>query len=146
MGNMIITILLLPLGHIFNTFNIKNSVFIIYLLEDEQGLSLGMLIRLRRIYNFLLFHAFVLSILDVLYAFIRYFISFLATSLLTQCLVPVAVFCLFLVFQKISTKRSPNATKLFDDFFSRHKIPWKLWDETRWQTRSRQGNRARPGG
>ena len=29
----------------------------------------------------------------------------------------VAVFCLFLVFQKISTKQSPNATKLFDDFF-----------------------------
>ena len=31
---------------------IKNSVFIIYLLEDEQELSLGMLIRLQRIYNF----------------------------------------------------------------------------------------------
>ena len=31
---------------------VKNSVFIIYLLEDEQELSLGMLIRLRRIYNF----------------------------------------------------------------------------------------------
>ena len=30
---------------------------------------------------------------------------------------PVAVFCLFLVFQEISTKRSPNAMKLFDDFF-----------------------------
>ena len=33
-------------------FHIKNSVFIIYLLEDEQELSLGMLIRLQRIYNF----------------------------------------------------------------------------------------------
>ena len=32
--------------------HIKNSVFIIYLLEDEQELSLGMLIRLQRIYNF----------------------------------------------------------------------------------------------
>jgi hypothetical protein len=31
---------------------IKNYLFIIYLLEDEQELSLGMLIRLRRIYNF----------------------------------------------------------------------------------------------
>ena len=30
---------------------------------------------------------------------------------------PVVVFCLFFVFQEISTKRSPNATKLFDDFF-----------------------------
>jgi hypothetical protein len=27
------------------------------------------------------------------------------------------VFCLFLVFREISTKQSPNATKLFDDFF-----------------------------
>ena len=49
---------------------IKNSVFIIYLLEEEQELSLGMLIRLQRIYNFLLFHAIILSILDVLYEFI----------------------------------------------------------------------------
>ena len=29
----------------------------------------------------------------------------------------VVVFCLFLVLQNISTKRSPNATKLFGDFF-----------------------------
>ena len=45
--------------------------------------SLGMLIRLQRIYNFLLFHAIILSILDVLYAFICYFISFFGTNLLT---------------------------------------------------------------
>ena len=44
----------------------KNYVFIIYLLEDKQELSLGMLIRLQRIYNFLLFHDVILSILDVL--------------------------------------------------------------------------------
>ena len=41
---------------------IKNSVFIIYLLEDEHELSLGMLIRLQRIYNFWLFRAIILSI------------------------------------------------------------------------------------
>ena len=35
---------------------------------------------------------------------------------------PVAVFCLFLVFQKIHIKWSPNAAKLFDDFF------WKETD------------------
>ena len=40
--------------------------FFIYVLEDEQELSLGMLIRLQRIYNFLLFHAVILSFLDVL--------------------------------------------------------------------------------
>jgi len=33
--------------------HLKNYfVFIVYLLEDEQELSLGMLIRLKRIYNF----------------------------------------------------------------------------------------------
>ena len=47
----------------------KKFVFIIYLLEDEQELSLGMLIRLQRIYNFLLFHAVILSFLDVLQSF-----------------------------------------------------------------------------
>ena len=31
----------------------------IYLLEDEQELSLGMLIRLERIYNFCLFRAYI---------------------------------------------------------------------------------------
>ena len=44
----------------------QNSVFIIYLLEDEQELSLGMLICLQHIYNFLLFHVVILSFLDVL--------------------------------------------------------------------------------
>ena len=39
--------------------------FTIYLLEDEQELSLGMLIRLQRIYNLWSIHAIVLSILDV---------------------------------------------------------------------------------
>jgi len=75
------------------------------------------MIRIQRIYKFLLFHSIILSILNILYAFLCYFISFLGTNLLTQCLVPVAVFCLFLDFQIISTKRSPNATKLFDDYF-----------------------------
>ena len=35
----------------------KKSVFIIYLLEDEQELSLGMLIHLQHIYNFGCIHA-----------------------------------------------------------------------------------------
>ena len=54
--------------------------FIIYLLEDEQELSLGMLICLQRIYNLWSIHAIILSILDVLYAFICYFIWFLGLA------------------------------------------------------------------
>ena len=38
------------------------------------------LIRLQRIYNFLLFHAIILSVLDVLYALICYFILFLGLA------------------------------------------------------------------
>ena len=41
----------------------KISLFLIYLLEDEHGLSLGMLIHLKRIYNFRLFRVIILSIL-----------------------------------------------------------------------------------
>ena len=37
-------------------------------------------IRLQRIYNFWLFHAIILSVLDVLYAFICYFILFLGLT------------------------------------------------------------------
>ena len=43
-----------------------------------------MLIRLQRIYNFWLFHAVILSFLDVLQSFYSNFISFFGTNLLTQ--------------------------------------------------------------
>ena len=50
--------------------------FIIYLLEDEQELSLGMRIRLQRIYNLWSIHAIILSILDIIglyYTLLYYF-------------------------------------------------------------------------
>ena len=53
------------------------SFFIIYLLEDEHELSLGMLIRLRRIYNFWLFHA---NIIQLSYTFWQLFILFLGLT------------------------------------------------------------------
>ena len=65
--------------NMLGSIHIKNPVFIIYLLEDEQELSLGMLIRLQRIYNFLLFHDVILSFFDVY----NHFISFFGTNLLT---------------------------------------------------------------
>ena len=82
--------------------------------ETHDGLCV---IRLQSIYNLLFFSAIIFSVLDVymdLYAILYHFFR---TSILTQCLVPVVVFCLFLLFQQISTKRSPNATELFDNFF-----------------------------
>ena len=50
--NIHATIKRITLKIMLGSIHIKNSVFIIYLLEDEQELSLGMLIRLQRIYNF----------------------------------------------------------------------------------------------
>ena len=94
-----------------------------YLLEDEQELSLGMQIRLQRIYNFLLFHAVIISILDVFIIIYRNFISFFGTNLLTQCQSSSCCFCLFFTSQNISTKRSPIAMNLFRDFFLDQKTP-----------------------
>ena len=39
---------------------------VVYVLEDEQELSLGMLIRLKRIYNFCQFHALFMTLVHVL--------------------------------------------------------------------------------
>ena len=84
---------------------------------------MGMLIHLQRIYNFLLFHVVILSFLDVLQSFYSNFIPFFGTNLLTQCLVPVAVFCLFLTSQEINIKQSPNTAKLFVDFLWTRTLP-----------------------
>ena len=77
-------------------FHIKNYHFIVYLLEDEQELSLGMLIRLRPIYNFLLFHANIIQLSHILVTF--YMIYW--TNLLIQCPVIVPVFVCFLCRRK----------------------------------------------
>src|SRR3954462_5928812 len=70
---------------------------IIYLLEDEQPFSLGMLIRPKRIYNFCLIHACFVwhcHVLDEL----SYTCDHIWTNLLTQCTpVPVPVFCCFCI-------------------------------------------------
>ena len=67
----------------------KIILFIIYLLEDEQGLSLGMLIRLQRIYNFWSIHAIFTSFINV------FGTIFIWTNLLIQCQRPVPVFYCF---------------------------------------------------
>ena len=66
------------------------------------------MIRLQRIYNFLLFHAIILSVLDVLYALIRYFILFLG---LTINLEPNASFYFFLVLD-FRRKGIPNGLQM----------------------------------
>src|SRR3954468_10164870 len=70
---------------------------IIYLLEDEQELSLGMLIRPKRIYNFCLLHACFVGLCHVLLELL-YTFEPIWTNLLTQCTqLPVPVFCCFCI-------------------------------------------------
>ena len=105
-------------------FHIKNSVFITYLLEDEQELSLGILIRLQRIYNFFIVPCCFIINIGCFIIILQSFYIIFGTNLLTQCQVPVAVFCMFFTSQEINTKRSPNAVKLFVDFFRPKDIQW----------------------
>ena len=51
-------------------------------------------------------------------------------NLLIQCLVPVPVFCMFFVSQKIHIKRSPNAIKFHGELF------WNICDF--WELESSQ--------
>ena len=113
----------------------KLSFFIIYVLEDEQELSLGMLIRLRRIYNFWLFHANIIQLSHILAPF--YMIYW--TNLLIQCPVPVPVLCMFFVSQSIHIKRSPNAIKFHGELF------WTIcefWELESPQTEAHTGHKT----
>src|ERR1044071_9820046 len=81
---------------------------IIYLLEDEQELSLGMLIRPKRIYNFCLLHACFVCLCHVLLE-LSYTFENIWTNLLTQCTqLPVAVFCSFCVSGFPAIKSAPK--------------------------------------
>src|SRR3954466_8443722 len=91
--------------------HIKNYCFVIsYLLEDEQELILGMLIRLKRIYNFLcsllVLHRF-LWVFSMLHCT---FYAFSGTNLLTRCRSASSCFLLFLVSEKLYKKYSRNGT------------------------------------
>ena len=92
----------------------KIIFFIIFLLEDEQELSLGMLIRLRRIYNFLIVSC---QYYTTFIYFWQHFILFFGTNILTKCPVQVPVCCMFFVSQKIHIKQSPNAIKFYGELF-----------------------------
>ena len=91
-----------------------------------------MLIRLRRIYSFLLFHA---NIIQLLYTFGNHLYYFFGTNILIQCPVPVPVCWMFFVSQKPNIKRSPNGIKTDGELF------WNIYDF--WEVKStRDGARG----
>src|SRR3954469_17261718 len=80
--------------------HLKNYLFVItYLIEDEQELSLGMLIRCKRIYNFLCSMLVFFLSLHVLCALLYTFLAFSGTNLLTRCRSVSSCFLLFLYFR-----------------------------------------------
>ena len=81
-----------------------------------------------------------------LYAIVCIYISFFGTNLLTQCLVPVAVFCLFFGFSEKKYQMKSKCHETFWRFFAGQKKPWKLRKEARSLTEASQGNKALPGG
>ena len=74
----------------------KNYFVITYLLEDEQELSLGMLIRLRRIYNF---WCSMLDYISVPHVFIMFYIILACVS------------------EKLYRKYSRNPLKIYSNYF-----------------------------
>src|SRR3954469_18920544 len=105
---------------------------IIYLLEGEQELSLGMLIRPKRVYIFCLLHA---CLLELSYTF-----EHICTNLLTQCTqLPVPVFCCFCISGFPAIKSAPKIPeKLYKKSASR-KLPELPRKEGRATTGNPQG-------
>src|SRR4051812_8884257 len=119
-------------------------LFIIYLLEDEQELSLGMLIRPKRIYNFFLLHAcFVRLCHDLLE--LSYTFEHIWTNLLTQCTqLPVVVFCFFCISGFPAIKSAAKNPEKSDKKPATRKLPESPKQRRRATTRKPGGQVARP--
>src|SRR3954471_12472595 len=85
----------------------KLFLFITYLLEDEQELSLGMLIHCKCIYNFLYEQDLTLCFTGTCWCFY----GFSATNILTRCHSASFRFLLFLIPEKLKNKYSRNRKK-----------------------------------
>ena len=92
----------------------RNYCVIIYLLEDEQKLSLGMLIRPKRIHNFCLFHD-LLGDIVICFAIILYHFTHIWTNLLNQC-----TQCQFI-------SADVYFARVFTQFSEARKIPRKIY-------------------
>src|SRR3954470_10513040 len=96
---------------------------IISLLEDEQELSLGMLIRPKRIYKFCLLHACIVGLCHVLLE-LSYTFDHIWTNLLTQCTqLPVPVFCCFCISGFSAIKSAPKIPKKLYKKSASRKLP-----------------------
>src|SRR3954463_13235536 len=95
---------------------------IIYLLEDEQKLSLRMLIRPKRIYNFCLLHA-CFGCYYYMFATHSYLFQHIWTNLLTQC-----TQCRFL-------SSDVCELQVYTHIYSGQKIPTKIYKKSAYNGR-----------
>src|SRR3954463_1275245 len=110
-------------------------LIIIYLLDDEQELILGMLIHPKRIYNFCLLHAYFVWLCHV-FLKLPYTFEHIWTNLLTQCTqLPVVVFCCFCISGFPAIKSAPKIPEKLDKKSALRKLP----------ERSREGRGPPPG-
>ena len=107
---MIVTTVATSLYLYFSSFvpSFVPSNIIVSLLEEEQELSLGMVICPKHIYNFCLLHAWFVWLCRVLLEF-SYTFDHIWTNLLTQCTqLPVPVFCCFCISGFPAIKSAPK--------------------------------------
>src|SRR3954471_4332865 len=117
---------------------------IIYLLEDEQELSLGMLIRPKRIYNFCFLHACFVRLCHVLLE-LSYTFEPIWTNLLTQCTqLPVSVFCCFCISGFPAIKSAPKIPGKIYKKSAQQKLPESPREGRGATTRQPGGQVARP--
>ena len=95
-----------------------------YLLEDEQELSLGMLIRLQRIYNLWSIHAVILSFLGVLQSFYSNFISFLGLTYWPSAHCQLLFFACFLHRRKSISNGVQTPRNFLDNFYGPEHPRW----------------------
>src|ERR1041385_1148814 len=117
---------------------------IIYLLEDKKEVSLGMLIRPKRIYNFCLLHACFVLLCHVLLE-LSYTFEHIWTNLLTQCTqLPVPVFCCFCISGFPAIKSAPKILEKIYKKSASRKLPESPRKEGRATTGTPERSLARP--
>ena len=84
-----------------------------------------------------------MPILYNFHIFLATFYMIYWTNLLIQCPVPVPVCCMFFVLQNIHIKRSPNAIKIYGDFFGIF-VNFKKWNQHKWRPTAPKRHQGAP--
>ena len=81
------------------------------------------MIRVKRIYNFLLIHAFFVMLSHVSIIILHHFYAFCRTNLLRRCLVSVSCFCCFCISENLLLEIFSELDENLRGIFTRRKAP-----------------------